>query len=80
MSASANERASRDREGSVWDNLPPHLSEALRSALEGLSEAFLDLSHPLSPQLQALWDVSDQIEAYVLARERALQESLGTRE
>lgn len=52
-----------------WDNLPPHLSEALREAMEGLSEAYLDASHPLSPQLQALWDVTDQIEAWILAKE-----------
>jgi hypothetical protein len=52
-----------------WDNLPPHLSEALRTAMEGLSEAYLDVSHPLSSQLQALWDVADQIEAWVLAQE-----------
>lgn len=52
-----------------WDNLPPHLSKALREALDGLSEAFQDLSLPMSPQLQALWDVADQIEAWVLARE-----------
>lgn len=56
-------------EWSGWANLPPHLSEALREAMEGLSEAYLDVSHPLSPQLQALWDVTDQIEAWALARE-----------
>lgn len=55
---------------SVWDNLPPHLQEALREALEGLSGAYLDINHPLSPQLQAVWDVTDQIEAYALAREK----------
>lgn len=50
----------------VWDNLPPYLREALTEALEGLSDAFGDLAHPLSPQLQRLWDVADQIEAYSL--------------
>jgi hypothetical protein len=55
-----------DQDG--WDNLPPHLSEALREAMEGLSDAYLDVSHPLSPQLQALWDVTDQIEAWLLAQ------------
>lgn len=54
----------------VWDNLPPHLQEALREALEGLSEAFEDVSHPLSSHLQRLWDVTDEIEAYILAREK----------
>lgn len=52
-----------------WDNLPPHLSKALREAMEGLSEAFVDASHPMSPQLQALWDVTDQIERWTLAME-----------
>ncbi len=53
----------------VWDNLPPYLREELTEALEGLSDAFGDLAHPLSPQLQALWDVADRIEAYTLARD-----------
>ena len=61
----------------VWDNLPPHLQEALRGALKGLSGAFEDHTHPFSPALQALWDVTDQIEAYALAKE---QESFGPRE
>ena len=52
-----------------WDNLPPHLQEALREALEGLRDAFLDTTHPFSPALQAVWDVADQIEAYTLAQE-----------
>jgi hypothetical protein len=53
-----------------WDNLPPHLSEALREAMEGLSGAYLDVMHPLSPQLQAVWDVTDQIEEWILSQER----------
>lgn len=55
-----------------WDNLPPHLRKALREALEGLQDAYLDMSHPLSPAMQALWDVQDQIEAYVLAENGVL--------
>jgi hypothetical protein len=54
----------------AWDNLPPHLREALREALEGLQDAYLDLSHPMSPALQAVWDVTEEIEAYTLAREK----------
>ena len=50
-----------------WDNLPPHLREALREALEGLRDAFEDHVHPFSPALQAVWDVTDQIEAFLLA-------------
>jgi hypothetical protein len=64
----------------VWDNLPPHLSEALREALEGLREAFLDTSHPFSPALRAVWDVTDQIEEWILASERVSQESFPGRE
>ena len=50
-----------------WANLPPHLREALREALEGLRDAFLDTAHPFSPALQAVWDVTDQIEQWILA-------------
>lgn len=53
-----------------WDNLPPHLREALRGAMEGLSGAIVDLSSPLDPALRAVWDVTDQIEEWLLARER----------
>jgi hypothetical protein len=58
--------------GSVpgWDNLPPHLSAALHEAMSALNDAFLDVNHPLSPQLQAVWDVTDQIEEWILSRER----------
>lgn len=63
-----------------WTNLPPQLREALRQALEGLSEAYLDLSHPMSTALQAVWDVTDQIEAYVLAQEHESEESFRVRE
>lgn len=54
----------------AWDNLPPHLREELRGALEALSEAYLDLSHPMSPALQAVWDIAEEIEAYTLAQEK----------
>lgn len=63
-----------------WDNLPPHLSQALREAMEGLSDAYLDTSHPLSPQLQALWDVTDQIEEWTLGQEALGRESLSSGE
>lgn len=53
-----------------WDNLPPHLREALSGAMEGLQEAYLDLSAPLSPALQAIWDVCDQIEEWFLAQHK----------
>jgi len=53
-----------------WDQLPPHLQEALRGAMEGLSDAFGDVSHPLGPQLQRMWEVADQIEAYALSKEQ----------
>lgn len=42
--------------------------------MDGLSEAFTDLSRPMSPQLQALWDVTDQIEAWFLAMEKLKEE------
>lgn len=51
-----------------WDHLPPHLREALTGALEGLSGAYLDLSHPMSPAMQTVWDVCDQIEEWILAQ------------
>ena len=63
-----------------WDNLPPHLSEALRDAMEGLSEAFVDVNRPLSPQLQALWDVTDQIERWTVAMEHLKETLSGFRE
>jgi hypothetical protein len=57
------------RTDDVWDNLPPHLQEGLREAFTGLSEAFGDSTAPLGPQLRKLWDIADEIEAYVLACE-----------
>lgn len=60
---------------SDWANLPPHLSERLRVAMEGLSEAFLDVHHPLSPQLQELWDVADEIEAWILSQHEEVSDS-----
>ena len=80
MMESANEGRSQDEPTPGWGNLPPHLSQSLRAAMEGLSEAFLDLSHPMSPQLQAMWDVADQIEEWLLATERGSEESFSGRE
>lgn len=57
-----------------WANLPPHLSQRLREAMEALSEAFSDVHHPLSPQLQELWDVTDEIEAWTLAQHEEVSE------
>lgn len=62
-------RLSDGRTLTVERNLPPHLSQALQEALAGLSEAYLDTTHPLQPQLVALWEVEDQIERWILSRE-----------
>lgn len=57
-------------EPSGWGNLPPHLSQALTEALEGLREAYLDVNHPMIPQMQALWAVADEIERELLSEHR----------
>lgn len=80
MMGGANEGRSQNELDPGWGNLPPHLSQSLRDAMQGLSEAFLDLSHPMSPQLQAMWDVADQIEEWLLATERGSEESFSGRE
>lgn len=61
--------AARAARGEGWENLPPHLSQPLFEALDALNDAFEDADRPLSPQLQALWDVTDQIEEWILAME-----------
>lgn len=53
----------------LGDQLPPHLSEALRVALEGLSDAFLTDPEDVDSALVRMTDVIDQIEEWLMARE-----------